>query len=347
MDNQTEQSERTASEEITLLRDLCARQQATIESLSAAIASLKDSAPSLPKMKFAEVVRMFLDSRRGMNPTTLAQYDYLLVRSKFAQKIAGMDCDELTFAFIQRLIDGEEYVRTVKNFATILKTAIRYARERDLCATPPEYTRAFSYRRTARAAMHRELDAATVERLRGYCAEHIGDDSGALAVLLGLECGLRIGEVCGLKWSDYSKDGKVLHIQRARKQAWTREGRHQSYIGPTKTRTSNRIIPLPSLVDSVFAAHADEPGFCFHPRADRTRPQGIREFRDHVERFVFNHGGFAHFTFHSLRHTFVSRQIRAGKNVKAVSAYVGHADIKMTIGTYTHLNQNDLKEVIA
>lgn len=336
--------------DVVILRDLCAKQQETIDRLTAAIARLTATGatekPTM-RMKVRDAVQRFLDFKRGSaNPTTYAAYVNLLTRSPFSAKVADHYCDEMSHAFLQRLIDDSPRTTYIKNFIIVLRTVLKYARVRELCSTPPEDHVPFAYGKIERRNANKELDTETVKILECKCMDWMGKSDGALAVSLGLMCGLRIGEVGGLMWSDYDSTNQTLTIQRARKQTWTPDDGYKALIGPPKTRTSQRVIPVPTRLVPIFAAHADEPGYCFHVKIDVNKPMGIRDLRDKVERFITSHVGVGHFTFHSLRHTFVSRRIREGKNIKAVSAYVGHADIKITLGTYTHLNQSDLKEAI-
>ena len=71
-----------------------------------------------------------------------------------------------------------------------------------------------------------------------------------------------------------------------------------------------------------------------------------RELLEFFKRMQKRAGCEKLYSFHSLRHTFVSREIRAGKNPKAVSKYVGHGKLDITLAVYTHVSENDLKEVV-
>lgn len=140
--------------------------------------------------------------------------------------------------------------------------------------------------------------------------------------------GLRRGEVMALRWSDLDLDAGTIHVQRS----WDIEH------GPAPTKNRNRRhVPIIALLREHLAAArlAQTPGvdLCF---GDDGRP-----FRaDHLQQradAAWVDAGLERLTMHDCRHTFASLAIAAGVNGKALSAYMGHSSIAITLDRYGHL----------
>jgi integrase len=148
--------------------------------------------------------------------------------------------------------------------------------------------------------------------------------------------GLRAGEVGGLRVQDMARTGTACQL-RLRQQV-VRETGKPPYTSQLKTQAARRTVTIPaSLYDELEAFLEDYPptpdGRVFHG------PNG--EMRAHND---VNHGVQAagkriglDVNAHQLRHTAVSLLIDAGANPRAIQAFVGHSDIRMTLGTYGHL----------
>lgn len=163
-------------------------------------------------------------------------------------------------------------------------------------------------------------------------------------VLTAAGLGLRQGEACGLTVDriDFLR-GKV----RIDRQLISPTG-GKCEFAPTKTATSNRVLPLPSFVRDVLAAHlaefpAEPDGLVF------TSSTGAP-----VRRSLF-YGSFItavrslkiEASPHDLRHHCASMLIAAGCSVRAVSQFLGHKNATETLNTYAHLWPNDEDRIVA
>jgi len=145
--------------------------------------------------------------------------------------------------------------------------------------------------------------------------------------LLALGCGLRAGEVFGLRVSDVDLLRGTVNVRQQR-------GSDEK-IGPPKTPASMRSVPLPATVRDALAAHMTLRGL--HAGSDvllfvlrrNTAQMQFRKAADDV--------GLTSFRFHDLRHTYASMLIEAGESVKVVQSRLGHAKASETLDTYAHL----------
>lgn len=146
-----------------------------------------------------------------------------------------------------------------------------------------------------------------------------------------LYAGLRRGELQALEWQDIDFDNGAIRVERA----WDR---HEGPI-ETKSRAGRRTVPLAATPRALLLEH--------HLRAGRpaaglvfTAPDGRRidpsTFADRARRH-WKQAGLAAIGLHECRHTFASLMIAAGVNAKALSSYLGHASIAITLDRYGHL----------
>jgi integrase len=109
-------------------------------------------------------------------------------------------------------------------------------------------------------------------------------------------------------------------------------------IGELKSEASRRDVPLsPRLAERLWEVGADQPGSA----RVFTSPQGFPLSYGNLRRRVLVPAATASsldwVTFHTFRHTCASLLFEAGRDVKQVSAWLGHTDPAFTLRTYVHL----------
>jgi integrase len=148
-------------------------------------------------------------------------------------------------------------------------------------------------------------------------------------ILLALYTGIRIGELCALDWSDihdgYVVISKTLHrIKDGNKTILE--------ITEPKTKASNRTIPLPTYMQELTEVFRGEGSVLKTRSRGRVEP---RLMQMTFERMI-DECGLPKTNFHALRHTFATRCIEAGFDVKSLSEILGHSDVKTTLNKYVH-----------
>ncbi len=154
-----------------------------------------------------------------------------------------------------------------------------------------------------------------------------------LGILICLYTGLRIGEVCGLKWSDINFQSSMLSVNRTI-QRMSIDGQSKLVELPPKSESSHREIPVPAFLmeylNNLRGIHSCEyilsiNSHAMDPRTYQYQYKRILE-RAHV-RYV---------NFHGLRHTFSVRALESGFDIKTLSEILGHADATITLQRYAH-----------
>lgn len=154
-------------------------------------------------------------------------------------------------------------------------------------------------------------------------------------IVLAAGTGMRQGELLGLTVDRIDFDRRELHVDRQLiTDSWTR-----TRFGPTKTRASNRTIPLPQVVVDALAEHVGtfplgRDGLVFTLDGEPI----TRQLFGHVWRPAARAAGIPQGKgVHLLRHYYASLLIRYGESIKTVQARLGHATAAETLDTYSHL----------
>ncbi len=158
-----------------------------------------------------------------------------------------------------------------------------------------------------------------------------------LAVLLCLYTGLRIGELCALKWGDISFAERKLRVTRTmqRIQEPDENGhKTQVIIEPPKSDYSIRDIPIP---DEVFTILAEmrQPDVCFFLTGQEKVFMEPRTMENHFDA-IMEACGISDATMHTCRHSFATRCVELGFDIKTLSEILGHASVAITMNRYVH-----------
>ena len=160
----------------------------------------------------------------------------------------------------------------------------------------------------------------------------------SVGIMLALYTGLRIGEVCGLKWSDIDFENKMLHVNRTVQRVYRKtldgKGKSQIIVGPPKTRSSRREVPISAILLPVLKRIAPETSDVFFLSGTEKCVE-VRTYRTFFDDFL-KKNQLESINFHALRHTFATRCIEAGGDCKTVSELLGHSSVNMTLNLYVH-----------
>jgi integrase len=167
--------------------------------------------------------------------------------------------------------------------------------------------------------------------------------------LLGLLCGMRIGEVLALRWCRVDIDGKVIQVRDALEET----KKHGIRSKPPKSRAGKRDITMPDEVVEALRAYRreqlelrmqlgqgrlpDDAMLFANLEGEPRSPSAVsRAWSDFARKI-----GLPDVTFHNLRHTHASQLIDAGIDIVTISKRLGHAKPDITLRIYAHLFRKD------
>ena len=148
-------------------------------------------------------------------------------------------------------------------------------------------------------------------------------------ILLCLYSGLRIGELIALQWSDIDFIKGILTVSKS-----CHDSKDGLVIDEPKTVNSRRLIPLPKQLLPILKSIKIKSDSPFIVSANGS-PVSVRSYQRSFE-LLLKKLKIPHKGFHSLRHTFATRALECGKDVKTLSEILGHKNPTITLNRYAH-----------
>ena len=152
-------------------------------------------------------------------------------------------------------------------------------------------------------------------------------------IVLCLYTGLRIGELLALTWNDIDFEKSILSVTKTCHDG-NENGKHIRIIDTPKTENSRRQIPLSKTLIKMLK-DMKKKSKCEFVIADGEKAVFIRSYQRTFE-LLLKKIGLPHKGFHSLRHTFATRALECGMDVKSLSEILGHKNATITLNRYAH-----------
>lgn len=156
-------------------------------------------------------------------------------------------------------------------------------------------------------------------------------------ILLSLYTGLRIGEICALAWEDIDLENSIIHVRHTVSRVKSKDtscAKSALIIDAPKTKSSARDIPIASILQSVLRKikKISSSKYVISDTSDFVSPRTF-EYRYHR---LLETCGIDPINFHALRHTFATRCVETGMDIKTLSEILGHSNPSITLSIYVH-----------
>lgn len=177
-----------------------------------------------------------------------------------------------------------------------------------------------------------------------YCLDNISNMS--LAMSLGLYGGLRIGEICALKWEDIDFCNCTISITKTAERLKSDDNNSKTklFILEPKTESSIRSVILPDFLIKYLEKYKNEAATNNYILSNKNKPLDPRTIQKNFKKFCVKNNIDA--TFHTLRHTFATNCIKIGIDVKTLSEILGHSNVNITLNRYVHTSFDFKKQQI-
>lgn len=291
---------------------------------------------ALFSLLLSDIMLEWLQStRNNIKPNTHQKYEGIIKNHIKPCSIGNTNIRFLTSksisAFADEKVAAGLSLKTVNDILIVIGLALNYAEE---VYHIPKIKIYFLKTRTKEM---RVLDNSEQKVLESFLVRDM--DLYKFSVLLALYTGIRIGELCALDWSDVTDEIKIsktlYRIKRGNKTVLE--------IGDPKTVSSNRIIPIPDCIRDYVEQFRSYGSLLKTRNGTRVEP---RLLQLNFEKYI-SACGLPKTNFHALRHTFATRCVEAGFDIKSLSEILGHTDVKTTLNKYVHSSMKQKQKNMA
>ncbi len=290
---------------------------------------------------FSNVLFLWLKSIKvRIKPSTENKYQYLIEKHISPilgnYRVSDLNATLINSFLDMKLKDGKlngkgglspAYVQTI---SVIIISALQFAVQEEMCLP----LKSPIYKPSLPKPRLRIFNEEAQEQLRNIL--FYDTDEVKLGVLIALLTGMRIGEVCALAWTDIDFENSIIHVNHTITRIKCEDGTSKTklVIDIPKTKSSLREIPIPSILLPVLK----EMYLLSHSRFVVSTTNlfvSTRTF-DYRYRSLLRKSGITELNFQSLRHTFATKCVDVGVDVKTLSEILGHANVSTTLNIYVH-----------
>ncbi len=291
-------------------------------------------------IRFEELSIEWLELKK----TTIKQstyYKYAYCIEKYLKDRLGRlrkkDLEKYDFNQMTNDLTKELSPKSVKEILNVLKSILKYANQKydmnihlDLIISPKVRAKDISV-----------LSKKEINRLEKYCLKE--NSLKSLGILICLNTGLRIGEICALRWENIDFEKKLIYIKKTLQRVYTVEKKTEIIIDSSKTESSIRSIPMSDkiyhILKDVYKKQSEKAFFLTGSRDQYIEP---RSYQNMFKR-ILKASKVKEYNFHVLRHTFATNCIKVGMDIKSLSEILGHASVDVTLNRYVH-SSYDMKK---
>lgn len=242
-------------------------------------------------------------------------------------RLATLDDD--TFTTITQEIENSLSSESLKkSVACVLNQILSYAESH-------YHTKMFQCSYKRQGTTYKPVEALNqTEQARLLQCLYDEMDIYKMGVIVCISTGLRLGEICSLKWEDVDLNGKILHVNTTVQRIAVSGNPKRTMLmeGAPKSIFSKREIPLSEDVVRLLASYHNTS---YTYVLNKNKPMEPRTYQYKFNSYL-RAAGIEKKNFHALRHTFATNCINSGTDVKSLSELLGHADVKITLNRYVH-----------
>lgn len=295
-------------------------------------------------IKFSTIADEWLEQKKILIKES-TYYNYLFIIEKHIKPY-------FKNLYIKEKLDYTDFVislskklapKTIKDIVCVLNSILKYYEEKYECKIKIK-------RANLPKSAKNNLEILTndeIQKIEKFCINNFSKET--LGIVLSLNTGIRIGELCALKWKDINLNEKNIKIQNTVQRVYDKNLKKTKIIvGTAKTNSSRRVIPINKKIYNLLL---------IAKKIDVKNSDSIDEFfvlsgnekiiepRRYQKNFksILKKCKIKEYHFHILRHTFATECIKVGMDVKSLSEILGHANTNITLNTYVH-STNEMKK---
>lgn len=294
------------------------------------------------KVKYKDYIYKWIINKKDyIKESTYANYSNIIF-NYIIPKLGNYNIKKINYIIIQEFItflyDSKNLsVKTIKDIVAVIKSSLKDYNYNFLKFK-------FNYPKEKEFKKMNILTKEEQNKIVRYIFNNINYKN--IGILLSLTLGIRIGELCALKWKDIDLKNGIISINKTIQRIYIKDInkiKTKILISNPKSLNSNRIIPLNDELINLFLKLKTQNNYYFLTGSENyIEPRSYRNYFNKV----LNDLGIKHYKFHTLRHTFATNCIELGFDYKVVSEILGHSNINTTLNIYVHPKMNLKKECI-
>ena len=285
---------------------------------------------------YAEILNDWLAEKR-LNVKTSTYEKYLYeAEARLCPDLGNIPISELTLTRIEEYMyslqnDGKGLApKTLSDILVIIKDTFNFMKSRGIASVR-------ELKRLKIRVPQKEMRVFSLEEQKKLVNFLIKDlDISKCGILLSLYTGIRLGELCALKWENVSAEKKSIEIKKTVQRLRTNNGKNKTglFLTEPKSDTSSRVIPLPAfLSDLLFQFRSESANFILSESSEHCPDPRTVQYK--FKRYL-SECGISDANFHALRHTFATRCVELGFEIKSLSEILGHSNVTITLNRYVH-----------
>lgn len=296
-------------------------------------------------MKISEIIKLWEnDKKLYVKKSTYSAY-LLLIENHINPYFA--DKEQITEEDVQKFVLTELRKglsqKSIKDIIIVLKMILKFAVKQKLLA----YNEIeIKFPTVGEKTDLEVLNKNDHKKIINYLQENFTFKN--LGIYICLSTGMRIGEICGLLWSDIDVESGIIKVRRTMQRIYVIDGetRHTEILIDTpKTKNSIRDIPMTTELYKIIKPLKKVVNNDFYVITNEAKPTEPRTYRNYYERLI-KRLGIPKLKFHGLRHSFATRCIESKCDYKTVSVILGHSNISTTLNLYVHPNLEQKKRCV-
>lgn len=279
-------------------------------------------------MKYIEWLGIWLENYIKPNAKSKTQENYIYLTERYLTKNIGQyEINKLNTLKLQmlvtKLLEKNIATSTINSVVTIISSSLKMAKKLGVAKDelnfeikrPKVVSKSVEcFSKSEQTKIENAVKSSTKQKLKG--------------ILFCLYTGVRIGELLALTWQDFDLNKNIVTINKT-----CHDGRKRETNTP-KTQTSIRQFPLPKQIVPMIK-EMKRKSSCQFFISQNGKPVGVRSYQRSFK-LLLKKIGVKHKGFHALRHTFATRAVECGVDIKTLAEILGHKNAMMTLNRYTH-----------
>ena len=243
--------------------------------------------------------------------------------------------------FIQKIKETSLSQKSIKDIFTVLKMIIKFLAKENLCDSKLVCIDCSvkEEKRTIEIMPNSDFKKLYRHILENFTFANLG-------IFITMNTGLRIGEVCALKWENIDIDNCEIIINKTLQRVYNKDTRRtEIIIDRPKTFESNRMVPITSQMMKLLKPLMRIVNKDYFIISNASKPIEPRTYRTYFHKLL-NQLDIKKIKFHCLRHTFATKCVDSNCDYKTISSILGHSNISTTMNLYVHPTNAQKKKCV-